>query len=94
MSSLKGEGQAGLSREELQTTIDNLPQICFTATAAGMVTMFNKRWYIFTGLSESESLDVSIWKVSFLFSLSVISLTVPDRRYGILPISNLPSLRG
>lgn len=43
------------ARREVQQLAESIPQIVWVADADGKMTYFNRRWYEYTGLSESES---------------------------------------
>lgn len=58
VTAVRTEMQEALALRErhYQTLAEAMPQIVFTATAAGRVDYFNQRWYDFTGSDPGESL--------------------------------------
>lgn len=47
------------SREYFKFLADNIPVIMWTATPDGQLDYFNKRWYIYSGMTERDNMDDS-----------------------------------
>ncbi len=50
---------------EFRSLADALPQIVWIANPSGAAEYFNKLWYDFTGLSETDSLGPDRWKLAY-----------------------------
>ena len=55
--------ELSLSREHFKFLADNLPVIVYTAKPDGDLDYFNKKWYVYTGMTVKESLEQQWQKV-------------------------------
>ncbi|KAA9039083.1 PAS domain S-box protein [Ginsengibacter hankyongi] len=55
--------ELSLSREHFKFLADNLPVIVYTAKPGGEIDYFNKKWYVYTGMTIKESLEQQWQKV-------------------------------
>ncbi|KAG9011616.1 hypothetical protein FRB93_002677 [Tulasnella sp. JGI-2019a] len=53
--------QERLTHEQLQTIIDCMPHMCFTASPDGRPTYYNQRWFERTGLTAEQARDARNW---------------------------------
>lgn len=49
--------ELSVSREHFKFLADNLPVIVFTATPDGSINYFNKKWYVYTGMTVKASME-------------------------------------
>ncbi|KAI5477507.1 histidine kinase [Pseudohyphozyma bogoriensis] len=59
------KGSRRLGAKELETLMDHLPLICFTASAQGKVDFLNQQWFNYTGLESDGSFDLNNWTSLF-----------------------------